>query len=66
MIERVKERFGLKTRKLIGDTAYGAAEFLNWMVNEVKIEAHVLVWDRGDELDGRAVERTCSSRLSTK
>ena len=53
MIERVKDRFGLETKKLIGDTAYGTAEFLNWMVNEAGIEPHVPVWDRGEELDGR-------------
>ena len=41
MIERVQERFDLETEKLIGDTAYGPAEFLNWMVNEKGIEPHV-------------------------
>ena len=53
MIERVKDRFELRTKKLIGDTAYGTAEFLDWMVNEAKIEPHVPVWDRGDEQDDR-------------
>jgi transposase len=52
MIERVKDRFGLETRKLIGDTAYGTAEFLGWMVNEAGIEPHVPVWDRGEGKDG--------------
>ena len=28
MIERVEQRFAMKTKKLIGDTAYGTAEFL--------------------------------------
>lgn len=53
MIERVKDRFGIETKKLIGDTAYGTAEFLNWLVTEAKIEPHVPVWDRGDDIDGR-------------
>jgi transposase len=53
MIERVKDRFGIETKRLIGDTAYGTAEFLNWMVNEANIEPHVPVWDRGDEKDER-------------
>jgi transposase len=53
MIERVKDRFGLETKKLIGDTAYGTAEFLNWMVNEANIEPHVPVMDWGDEQDDR-------------
>jgi transposase len=52
MIERVKGRFGVETKKLIGDTAYGTAEFLNWMVNEANIEPHVPVWDRGEGKDG--------------
>ena len=53
MIERVKDRFGIETKKLIGDTAYGTAEFLNWMVNEANIEPHVPVMDWGDEKDDR-------------
>ena len=52
MIERVEDRFGLKTKKLIGDTAYGTAKFLDWMVNEAKIEPHVPVLDRGEGKDG--------------
>jgi len=51
MIERVKDRFGLETKKLIGDTAYGTAEFLGWMVNEKGIEPHVPVWDKGKRSD---------------
>jgi transposase len=52
MVERVKERFELETKKLIGDTAYGNAELLAWMVNEHNIEPHVPVWDRGERSDG--------------
>ena len=52
MIERVKDRFGLDTKKLIGDTAYGTAEFLGWMVNEKGIEPHVPVWDNSKRADG--------------
>jgi hypothetical protein len=52
MVERVKERFDLPTKKLIGDTAYGSAELLAWMVNEHDIEPHVPVWDRGERTDG--------------
>ena len=47
MIERVQERFNLKAQKLIGDTAYGTAEFLAWVVEEAGIEPHVPVWDWG-------------------
>jgi len=53
MIERVKDRFGLETKKLIGDTAYGTAKFLDWMVNEAGIEPHVPLMDWGDKRDDR-------------
>ena len=53
MIERVQDRFGIEAKRLIGDTAYGTAEFLGWMVNEANIEPHVPVWDRGDEQEDR-------------
>ncbi len=52
MIERVEERFAMKTKKLIGDTAYGTAEFLGWMVNDKAIEPHVPIWERGERTDG--------------
>jgi transposase len=52
MIERVKDRFGLETKKLIGDTAYGTAEFLAWMVDEHGIEPHVPVWEKAERSDG--------------
>jgi transposase len=46
MIERVEQRFDLKPERLIGDMAYGSAEFLGWMVQEKAIEPHVPVWDK--------------------
>ena len=52
MIERVEERMALKTRKLIGDTAYGTAEFLAWMVEDKGIEPHVPVWEKAERRDG--------------
>jgi len=52
MIERVKERFSISTQKLIGDTAYGNAELLGWMVSEQNIEPHVPVWDKSERTDG--------------
>jgi transposase len=52
MIERVEQRLALKTKKLIGDTAYGTAEFLGWMVNEKSIEPHVPIWEKGERTDG--------------
>jgi hypothetical protein len=52
MIERVEERVALKARKLIGDTAYGTAEMLAWMVEEKGIEPHVPVWEKAERKDG--------------
>ncbi len=37
-----QDRFGIDTKKLIGEAAYGTAEFLAWMVNKQGIEPHVL------------------------
>jgi len=52
MINRVEDRFGVKPKRLIGDTAYGTAEMLAWMVDEKNIEPHVPVWDKGERDDG--------------
>ena len=51
MIERVEQRFDLKPERLIGDTAYGTAELLGWMVNEKAIEPHVPVRDKTHRTD---------------
>ena len=45
MIERTEERFGLKPERLVGDTAYGAAPMLNWLVEEKGIAPHIPVFD---------------------
>jgi hypothetical protein len=52
MVDRVQEQFGLKPERLIGDTAYGTAPMLSWMVDEKGIEPHVTVWDRTQRDDG--------------
>jgi len=52
MIERLEDRFAIKTKKLIGDTAYGTAEFLGWMVKDKGIEPHVPLWEKGERTDG--------------
>ena len=52
MIERVEQRFDLKPERLIGDMAYGAADFVGWMVNEKAIAPHVPVWDKTQRSDG--------------
>jgi len=52
MIDRTEERFKLKPNRLIGDTAYGTAEMLEWMVEEKAITPHVPVWDKSGRTDG--------------
>jgi len=52
MIDRVEERFGLKPRRLVGDTAYGTGPMLGWMVEDKGISPHVPVWDRSERKDG--------------
>jgi hypothetical protein len=52
MIDRVEERFGVKPKRLIGDTAYGTGEMVAWMVEEKAIEPHVPLWDKGERDDG--------------
>jgi hypothetical protein len=37
MVDRIEGRFNLKPGRLIGDTAYGSAEILGWMVDEKAI-----------------------------
>jgi transposase len=52
MVNRVEERFGMKPRRLVGDTAYGTGAMLSWMVKEKQIAPHVPVWDRTERKDG--------------
>jgi len=52
MIERTEARFGLKPQRLAGDTAYGAAPMLNWLVEEKRIAPHIPVFDRSKREDG--------------
>src|SRR5246500_2708639 len=52
MVERSLEGFDLYPAKLIGDTAYGTAEMLNWLVNENGIEPHIPVFDKSQHADG--------------
>jgi transposase len=52
MIERVEQRFGLKPDRLVGDTAYGSAETLGWLVDEKHIEPHIPVLDKTEREDG--------------
>ena len=52
MIERVHDDLGIWPRKLIGDTGYGSAETLAWLVHERDIEPHIPVFDKSGRKDG--------------
>ncbi|WP_045227411.1 IS1182 family transposase [Methyloterricola oryzae] len=52
MIDRVEGQFGLKPERLVGDTNYGSAAMLAWLVDEKQIAPHVPVWDKSERQDG--------------
>jgi transposase len=52
MIDRTENRFGLRPERLAGDTAYGSAEMLNWLVAERHITPHIPVIDKSARGDG--------------
>ena len=52
MIERSWERFDLYPARLAGDSGYGAAAMLGWLVYEQGIEPHIPVFDRSARRDG--------------
>ena len=46
------ERFDLYPARLVGDSAYGSAKMLGWLVHEHGIEPHVTVFDKSARQDG--------------
>ncbi len=52
MIERARDRFNLHPTRLLGDSAYGSAEMLGWLVDQQRIEPHVTVFDKSARTDG--------------
>lgn len=52
MINRVEEKFAIKPQRLVGDTNYGVAAMLGWLVDEKKIAPHVPAWDKSEHHDG--------------
>ena len=46
------EHFGLYPARLLGDSAYGSAEMLGWLVYKHGIEPHVTVFDKSARKDG--------------
>src|SRR5262249_50716285 len=51
MVERVERGFDLRPERLVGDTVYGVARLLKWLVDR-KITPHVPVWDKSARHDG--------------
>ena len=64
MIERTEERFGLYPERLAGDSAYGSAEMLGWLVHERGIEPHIPVFDKSSA--NRRDIRTRGLRLRSR
>jgi hypothetical protein len=52
MLVRTEECFGIRPRWLVGDTAYGSAPNLDWLVNTQGIAPHVPVIDKSTREDG--------------
>jgi transposase len=52
MLERTEQRFELKPEYLAGDSAYGSAATLNWIVTEKNIAPHIPVIDKSKREDG--------------
>ena len=52
MIDRTMDRFDLCPARLAGDSGYGSAEMLDWLVHERGIEPHVTVFDKSARKDG--------------
>jgi len=52
MLDRTEERFDLKPKRLVADTAYGTGKFLGWLVEEKKITPHIPVWEKAERDDG--------------
>src|SRR3984893_11108544 len=52
MVQRSLERFDLYPSRVLGDSAYGSAEMLGWLLYEQGIEPHVTVFDKSARTDG--------------
>ena len=51
MIERTMKRTNLYPARLVGDTGYGNAEMLGWLVYDQGIEPHIPVFDKSRRRD---------------
>ncbi|MGV3743373.1 MAG: transposase [Burkholderiaceae bacterium] len=51
MIERVEQKFAMKPKRLVGDTNYGTAAMLGWLVEQKGIAPHIPVWGKSGHDD---------------
>jgi hypothetical protein len=51
MIDRVQQRLHLTPQRLIGDTAYGTASILGWLVHHKGIALYMPVCDKRERTD---------------
>jgi transposase len=62
MVERTEQRFGLKPKWLVGDTAYGSGKNLNWLVNDKDIAANKTLTTTGTVInDGETLRYLAST-----
>jgi transposase len=52
MIKRVEQTFAMKPHRLVGDTSYGSAAMLGWLIEQKQITPHVPVFDKSERSDG--------------
>lgn len=53
MIDHTEARFGLKPKHLAGDTGYGSAQMLGWLVEDKQITPHIPVHDKSEGKEGQ-------------
>lgn len=52
MTNRIEKNYGIKPDYMLGDTAYGTADNLNYLVAEKNIKPYMPVWDKSNTNNG--------------
>jgi hypothetical protein len=52
MIDRVEDKLGITSKRLLADTAYGTGPMLDWLVKQKGIKPHIPVFDKTRRKDG--------------
>lgn len=52
LLDRVEATYEITPQRLMGDSAYGSAPMLDYLITEKGIEPHVPVWDKSQRNDG--------------